>query len=72
MSRLTAGLRQAAGRPRRTLGAVLTQVREDDVPFIAASIAYQAFISLFPLLVSTFLLVANLRTHNRTLRRRIR
>ncbi len=58
MSRLTAGLRQAAGRPRRTLGAVLTQVREDDVPFMAASIAYQAFISLFPLLVLIFLLVA--------------
>jgi len=60
MSYLTHRLREAANRPRRTVRSVIAQVREDDVPFMAGSIAYQAFISLFPLLILIFLLVAAL------------
>lgn len=58
MRGLTARLRKAVSRPRETVSAVVTQVRNDDVPFMAGSIAYQAFISLFPLLVLLFIIVA--------------
>jgi len=37
--------------------SVVEQVREDDVPFMAASLAYQAFASLIPLLVLLFIAV---------------
>ncbi|WP_254768155.1 YihY/virulence factor BrkB family protein [Salinilacihabitans rarus] len=38
--------------------AVVAGVRERNVPFMAASIAYQAFVSLIPLLVLVFFLVS--------------
>jgi membrane protein len=54
---VTARLRKAAVRPVATGKAVLAQVREDDVPFMAGSIAYNAFVSLVPLLVLLFLVI---------------
>lgn len=38
--------------------AVVNEVRDEDVPFMAGSIAYQAFISLIPLLVLAFFVVS--------------
>lgn len=37
---------------------VVTTVREENVPFMAGSIAYQVFVSLLPLLVLVFFAVA--------------
>ena len=37
--------------------AVINEVREADVPFMAGSIAYQAFVSLIPLLILAFVVV---------------
>ncbi|MHB9288680.1 YihY/virulence factor BrkB family protein [Halobacteriales archaeon Cl-PHB] len=57
MAHLRQRLRSAADRPVATGRTVVEQVREDDVPFMAGSIAYQAFVSLVPLLILVFLAV---------------
>ena len=57
MTDLSAELETVRDRPKRFLRAVIEQVREDDVPFMAASLAYQAFASLVPLLVLLFIAV---------------
>jgi len=44
--------------PVQVLQTVVARVRDDDVPFMAGSIAYNAFVSLFPLLVLLFIAVA--------------
>ena len=41
--------------PLAVAKAIVRQIRDDDVPFMAGSIAYQAFASLVPLLVLLFL-----------------
>jgi uncharacterized BrkB/YihY/UPF0761 family membrane protein len=56
MSERSAELRTVRERPRAVATAVVRQVR-DDVPFMAGSIAYQAFASLVPIFVLRFLLV---------------
>jgi membrane protein len=43
--------------PVQVLRTVVARVRDDDVPFMAGSIAYNAFVSLFPLLVLLFVAV---------------
>lgn len=45
-------------RVRSFLTRVVTAVREENVPFMAGSIAYQAFVSLVPLLVLAVFLVS--------------
>ncbi len=57
MSDLSAELRTVRDSPKRVAKSVVEQVREDDVPFMAASLAYQAFASLIPLLVLLFIAV---------------
>lgn len=54
MSGASAVLGTTRERFERFARPVVEQVREDDVPFMAASIAYQAFASLVPLLVLLF------------------
>lgn len=58
MTDLSAELETVRDSPKQTAKAVVEQVREDDVPFMAGSIAYQAFASLIPLLVLLFLAAA--------------
>jgi len=55
VSDLSAELGTVRENPIEFVRAVLTQVREDDVPFMAGSIAYQAFASLIPMFVLLFL-----------------
>ena len=55
---LSAELETVRDSPKQVAKSVVEQIREDDVPFMAASIAYQAFASLIPLLVLLFLVVA--------------
>ena len=57
MNELSAELERARNNPKKVAKSVVEQVREDDVPFMAASIAYQAFASLVPLLVLLFVAV---------------
>lgn len=52
-------LQTLADQPVATGKAIIKQIRDDDVPFMAGSIAYQAFVSLLPLLVLLFLVVAS-------------
>jgi membrane protein len=42
---------------RKMPRAVIDEIREEDVPFMAGSIAYQAFVSLIPLLILAFVVV---------------
>lgn len=57
MSELATELQTARRRPVETGKAVVEQIREDDVPFMAGSIAYQAFASLLPILILLFIVV---------------
>ena len=57
MTELSAELERARNNPKKMAKGVVEQVREDDVPFMAASLAYQAFASLVPLLVLLFIAV---------------
>ena len=57
MSELESGLSTARRRPVETAKSMVEQVRDDDVPFMAASIAYQAFASLIPILILLFIVV---------------
>jgi membrane protein len=58
MSELSSQFETAARNPRATGESVLQQLRDDEVPFMAGSIAYQAFVSLIPLLVLLFFVVS--------------
>jgi membrane protein len=57
VTELSAELERARNNPKKLAEGVVEQVREDDVPFMAASLAYQAFASLVPLLVLLFIAV---------------
>ena len=57
MSEPSIELEAVRDRPVGFLRTVVARVRDDDVPFMAASIAYNAFVSLFPLLVLLFIAV---------------
>lgn len=57
MSELATELETIRDSPKQVAKSVVEQIREDDVPFMAASLAYQAFASLVPLLVLLFIAV---------------
>jgi membrane protein len=54
MSDFSSELEEIRDSPMAVGKAVLEQIREDDVPFMAGSIAYQAFSSLIPIFVLLF------------------
>lgn len=57
MSELHSELTTLRDRPKQVARSVVEQIREDEVTFMAGSIAYQAFVSLVPILVLLFLFV---------------
>ncbi len=59
MSLTTPG-RRAATRTQQVIGAVVREVRAENVTFMAGSVAYHAFVSLLPFLLLTLFLLTRL------------